>query len=159
MNGRFGQPSRPACFGLVNPARLGFTVLLGIPYTRVGSQMCSTVWVHATFAPVHSARPSPLAFLMPQRHCALLQVFTEAELKLVARLCVEHDVICLCDEVYEHLVFGGKQHVSPRSLPGMKVSACSGCGTPSVWVRALLPVGLRRHTPHVRMPTAYTTAA
>ncbi|KAG1675147.1 hypothetical protein FOA52_003370 [Chlamydomonas sp. UWO 241] len=48
------------------------------------------------------------------------KVFTEKELSLVARLCVQHDVICLCDEVYEHLVFGGAVHVSPRSLPGMR---------------------------------------
>lgn len=47
------------------------------------------------------------------------QVFTEAELRAIADLCIKHDLIALCDEVYEHLVFGGARHVSLRSLPGM----------------------------------------
>uniref|UniRef100_A0A7S0RQZ7 Aminotransferase class I/classII large domain-containing protein n=1 Tax=Chlamydomonas leiostraca TaxID=1034604 RepID=A0A7S0RQZ7_9CHLO len=47
------------------------------------------------------------------------KVFTRAELEAIAALCIQHDVIAVCDEVYEHLVFGGAQHVSLRSLPGM----------------------------------------
>ncbi len=41
------------------------------------------------------------------------------ELRAIADLCIKHDLIALCDEVYEHLVFGGARHVSLRSLPGM----------------------------------------
>ena len=48
------------------------------------------------------------------------QVFTEAELKAIAELCIQHDVIAICDEVYEHLVFNGAKHISLRSLPGMR---------------------------------------
>ncbi|KXZ55357.1 hypothetical protein GPECTOR_3g487 [Gonium pectorale] len=47
------------------------------------------------------------------------KVFTVAELEAIAALCVKHDLIALCDEVYEHLVFGGARHVSLRSLPDM----------------------------------------
>ena len=36
------------------------------------------------------------------------------------RRCVKHDAYAVCDEVYEHLVFSGSQHVSLRSLPGMQ---------------------------------------
>lgn len=46
-------------------------------------------------------------------------MFTQAELEAIASLCIQHDVIAVCDEVYEHLVFGGAKHVSLRSLPGM----------------------------------------
>lgn len=47
------------------------------------------------------------------------KVFTRAELGSIARLCVEHDVIAIADEVYERLVFGGREHVPIATLPGM----------------------------------------
>ena len=40
------------------------------------------------------------------------------ELALVAAACAEHDLICISDEVYEHLVYDG-EHVPPATLPGM----------------------------------------
>lgn len=47
------------------------------------------------------------------------KVFTRAELELIASLCIEHDVVCIADEVYEHLVYDG-EHVSIATLPGMR---------------------------------------
>ena len=46
------------------------------------------------------------------------RVFSREELALVAKLCVEHDVICIADEVYERLVYVG-EHVAIATLPGM----------------------------------------
>lgn len=46
-------------------------------------------------------------------HCASepvsrpLQVFSGAELQLIADLCIRHNCLALLDEVYEHLVFPG----------------------------------------------------
>jgi N-succinyldiaminopimelate aminotransferase len=45
-------------------------------------------------------------------------VFTRAELEAVAAVAIEHDLIVVTDEVYEHLVFTG-EHVPIASLPGM----------------------------------------
>jgi aspartate/methionine/tyrosine aminotransferase len=47
------------------------------------------------------------------------QVFSLQELQLIAGLCQKHGCLCLLDEVYEHLVFPGHQHITLRSLPGM----------------------------------------
>ena len=47
------------------------------------------------------------------------KVFTRAELELLAGLVLSSDAYALCDEVYEHLVFDGLQHVPLMSLPGM----------------------------------------
>jgi N-succinyldiaminopimelate aminotransferase len=47
------------------------------------------------------------------------KVFNEAELKLIASLCQLHDVIAMTDEVYEHIVFDGRQHLALASFPGM----------------------------------------
>lgn len=41
----------------------------------------------------------------------LLQVFSRGELELIADLCVKHDALCISDEVYEWLVYDGKQHI------------------------------------------------
>jgi N-succinyldiaminopimelate aminotransferase len=46
------------------------------------------------------------------------RVFTRAELEAIAQVCVEHDLICISDEVYEHLVFDG-EHIPLATLPAM----------------------------------------
>ena len=46
-------------------------------------------------------------------------VLTDAELERIAQLCVEHDLIAVTDEVYEHLVYEG-EHRSLATLPGMR---------------------------------------
>src|SRR5262249_43829507 len=47
------------------------------------------------------------------------KVFTLDELRLVAELAIEHDLLVVTDEVYEHLVFDGA-HIPIASLPGMR---------------------------------------
>ena len=46
------------------------------------------------------------------------KVYSQAELELIAGLCIEHDVIAITDEIYEHLVYRGR-HISLATLPGM----------------------------------------
>jgi N-succinyldiaminopimelate aminotransferase len=41
------------------------------------------------------------------------------ELQAVADVAVEHDLVVVTDEVYEHLVFDGRRHVPLCTLPGM----------------------------------------
>ncbi|KAL3157538.1 hypothetical protein ABBQ32_011995 [Trebouxia sp. C0010 RCD-2024] len=48
------------------------------------------------------------------------KVFSKQDLQFIADLCIQHNVYALLDEVYEHLVFKGSQHVSLRSLEGMR---------------------------------------
>lgn len=47
------------------------------------------------------------------------RVFTRDELELIATLAREHDAWVVTDEVYEHLVFDGLEHVPMATLPGM----------------------------------------
>ncbi|WP_083939659.1 pyridoxal phosphate-dependent aminotransferase [Nocardiopsis chromatogenes] len=76
-------------------------------------------------------------------------VFTRAELEEIAAVCREHDLIALTDEVYEHLLFDGAEHVPLAALPGMRertVSVSSVGKTFSVtawktgWVMAPAPL-------------------
>ena len=46
------------------------------------------------------------------------RVLSRDELELIAASCVEHDLICVTDEVYEHLVYDG-EHVPIATLSGM----------------------------------------
>ena len=46
-------------------------------------------------------------------------MFDADELALVAELAIEHDLVVVTDEVYEHLVFPGATHVPIATLPGM----------------------------------------
>ncbi|MDT0213761.1 pyridoxal phosphate-dependent aminotransferase [Rothia sp. ARF10] len=48
------------------------------------------------------------------------KVFTRAELDLICALAREHDAWIVTDEVYEHLVFDGVEHVPVATLPGMR---------------------------------------
>ncbi|XP_010141919.1 PREDICTED: LOW QUALITY PROTEIN: kynurenine--oxoglutarate transaminase 1 [Buceros rhinoceros silvestris] len=47
------------------------------------------------------------------------KVFSRGELELIADLCVKHDVLCISDEVYEWLVYDGKEHIRIATLQGM----------------------------------------
>jgi len=57
------------------------------------------------------------------------RVFDRAELQTIADLCVEHDLIAISDEVYEHMVYEG-EHISLATLPGMweRTVTCSSLG-------------------------------
>ena len=46
-------------------------------------------------------------------------VLTRAELQAVADVAIEHDLVVITDEVYEHLVFDDHEHVPLATLPGM----------------------------------------
>lgn len=64
--------------------------------------------------------PRTRAILVNTPHNPTGKVFTRAELELIARLCVERDVVAITDEVYERLAFDdGRPHVRLASLPGM----------------------------------------
>jgi len=48
------------------------------------------------------------------------KVFTRQELELIRDLCVEYNVLAITDEIYEHILYDGAQHISLASLDGMR---------------------------------------
>jgi aminotransferase len=48
------------------------------------------------------------------------KVFSRDELSFIAGLCREHDVVAVTDEIYEHIVFDGLEHISMATLPEMR---------------------------------------
>ncbi|WP_404714245.1 aminotransferase [Sphingomonas sp. MMS24-J13] len=47
------------------------------------------------------------------------RAFDREELETLARICIEHDLIAICDEVWEHVLFDGRAHIPLIALPGM----------------------------------------
>jgi L-glutamine---4-(methylsulfanyl)-2-oxobutanoate aminotransferase len=48
------------------------------------------------------------------------KVFTRTELEIIRDLCVEFDVLAITDEIYEHILYDGNQHISMARLDGMQ---------------------------------------
>ena len=63
--------------------------------------------------------PRTRLILLNSPHNPTGKVFSRPELEGVARLCLEHDILAVTDEVYEHLIFEG-EHVPLATLPGMR---------------------------------------
>ncbi|HZB22115.1 MAG TPA: pyridoxal phosphate-dependent aminotransferase [Blastococcus sp.] len=64
--------------------------------------------------------PRTKLLLLNTPHNPTGKVFTRDELTVLAELATENDLLVLTDEVYEHLVFAGAEHVSLATLPGMR---------------------------------------
>jgi aspartate/methionine/tyrosine aminotransferase len=47
------------------------------------------------------------------------RVFDAEECELLAAFCRRYDVVAVCDEVWEHVIFDGRRHIPLIGLPGM----------------------------------------
>src|SRR5207247_1806412 len=47
------------------------------------------------------------------------RVLTRQELQFLADLCIQHDALAYTDEIYEHILYDGREHISLATLPGM----------------------------------------
>jgi N-succinyldiaminopimelate aminotransferase len=72
-------------------------------------------------AAAFSAKTKAILINNPMNPAA--KVFTRDELAFIAELCVRHDAYAICDEVYEHIVFDGREHIPLMTLPGMRERA------------------------------------
>lgn len=69
-------------------------------------------------AQAFSPRTRAVVFNNPLNPCGT--VYERSQLELLAKFCVKHDAIAICDEVWEHVVFDGRRHVSMMELPDMR---------------------------------------
>ncbi|EGP07877.1 MAG: aminotransferase [Afipia sp.] len=47
-------------------------------------------------------------------------VYPREDLEMLGRICQEHNLIAICDEVWEHVVFDGREHIPLITIPGMR---------------------------------------
>ncbi len=119
-----------ACMALVNP---GDEVILFSPFYGYHLnilKVCQASLKYVALRPpdwsydpaaLEAAFTSKTKFILvntPGNPCG--KVFTRAELTQIADLCKKHDALCVTDEIYEYILYDGRQHISPGSLPGME---------------------------------------
>ncbi|MGH2453258.1 MAG: pyridoxal phosphate-dependent aminotransferase [bacterium] len=63
--------------------------------------------------------PRTRAIIVNTPHNPTGKVFRRAELEQIADLCRRHDALVITDEVYEHILFDGTEHLSIAALDGM----------------------------------------
>lgn len=59
------------------------------------------------------------AIIINTPHNPTGKVFTREELTFIAELCQKWDVLAFTDEIYEHILYDGAEHVAIATLPGM----------------------------------------
>lgn len=69
---------------------------------------------------LHAAvSPRTTAILLNSPHNPTGTVLRREELDAIAAVAIEHDLVVISDEVYEHLTFDGLPHIPIATLPGM----------------------------------------
>jgi len=118
-----------ACLALLNPGDevilfepyYGYHVntLLAVEAVPAYVALCPPDW---TFEPddlerARTSRTKGIVVNTPANPSG--KVFSRAELEWIADFATRHDLFVLTDEIYEYIVYDGRRHVSPGSLPGM----------------------------------------
>jgi aspartate/methionine/tyrosine aminotransferase len=60
------------------------------------------------------------AIIVNTPHNPTGKVFTREELTLIASRCQEFDALAITDEIYEHIIYDGLEHIPMITLPGMR---------------------------------------
>lgn len=60
------------------------------------------------------------AIIINTPHNPLGKVFTSEELKTIAHLCQQWDILAFTDEIYEHILYDDRKHLAIATLPGME---------------------------------------
>ena len=63
--------------------------------------------------------PKTKVVIVNTPHNPVGKVFSRAELEKIAEICIEKNVLVLADEVYDCMVYDGREHVRIATLPGM----------------------------------------
>lgn len=112
-----------AVFAVVNP---GDEVLIPKPYWLTYPEVvksCGGIPEYIYATPRHgykitaaqleaAIRPQTKMFIFNSPSNPTGAVYTEKEIRAIAEVCVEHNLVVLADEIYEKLIYGGEQHFS-----------------------------------------------
>ncbi|RIK99024.1 MAG: aminotransferase [Proteobacteria bacterium] len=84
-------------------------VRLEPPHWRLSDEALARVFNKKTRFVVFNNPLNPAAVVYPRE-----------DLELLARYCQEFDAVAICDEVWEHVVFDGREHIPLIAIPGMR---------------------------------------
>jgi len=89
------------------------------PPTSPGSSLQGGTW---TFDPDELAaafNEKTKAIILNTPNNPTGKVFTRDELEAIAALCRKWDAMAISDEIYEHIIYDGQQHIPIATIPGM----------------------------------------
>jgi aspartate aminotransferase len=138
-NGIFYKPEqiivscggKHACYNVIMAiCDEGDEVIIPAPYWVSYPEMvklagATPVYIQTTDATDFKVTPEQLrAAITPRTRLFILNspsnptgtVYTREEIKALADICIEQGVLIMSDEIYEHLLYEGAEHVSPASL-------------------------------------------
>jgi len=84
-------------------------VRLEPPHWRLSEEMLRSAFTSKTKAVLFNNPLNPAAVVYPRE-----------DLELLARFCQEFDAVAICDEVWEHVTFDGREHIPLITIPGMR---------------------------------------
>ncbi len=64
--------------------------------------------------------PRTRAILVNTPHNPTGRVFTREELAFIGELAEQWDAVIITDEIYEHIIYDGRTHIPPATLPGLE---------------------------------------
>lgn len=118
-----------ACRALMNPGDevILFEPYYGYHYATLAGQYLKPVLVSLD-PPDYPLVTDRLAAAITSKTRAIVvntpanpsgKLFSKTELEAIASIARHHDLFIITDEIYEHFVYDGREHISPGSLPGI----------------------------------------
>jgi aspartate/methionine/tyrosine aminotransferase len=80
----------------------------------------NSVWTYDEGELTGAFGPKTKAIILNTPNNPTGKVFTRAELEFIRDLCVRWNAFCITDEIYEHILYDGAQHISMAQIDGMR---------------------------------------
>ena len=144
---------------VINP---GDEVILSQPFYENYWPDCVLAGATPRFVPVRPPGwgfdPDELAAAFNDRTKAIVlcnpnnptgHVFTRDELETIAALCRKWDVLAITDEIYEHILYDGREHIAMATLDGMRERTVTISGMSKTYAVTGWRVGTITASPHL----------
>ena len=79
----------------------------------------NSVWTYDETELTAAFGPKTKAIILNTPNNPTGKVFTRAELEFIRDLCVRWNAFCITDEIYEHILYDGAEHISMAGIDGM----------------------------------------
>ncbi len=80
----------------------------------------SAVWTYDQDELAAAFGPKTKAIILNTPNNPTGKVFTRAELEFIRDLCVRWNAFCITDEIYEHILYDGTEHITMARIEGMR---------------------------------------
>ena len=97
----------------------GTPVFISLKPTKTDGPVSSADWKLDPEELRRVFSPKTKAVIFNNPNNPLGKVFSYAEILELCNLCIQHDVLCISDDVYEHMVFDENKMIRVATLPGM----------------------------------------